>query len=206
MKAAAGEINVEVEGVTVSYPNGHVALRDASFQLRGGSICALVGVNGSGKSTLFKAIMGLVAPAAGTVIPAPDLPKPPGDNDGRLPTWSGNLLRPENKGAFLKPPAIFCQIGNPQQWEAEIVVDQDDVEFVKDGQKVEIKLDLLPYRTFDSTIIDVGPAMEYASPQLSSKGGGDVMTKADPAGRDRPIFTSFQARAAIDDESENSVC
>ncbi len=65
--AAAGGLSVEVDGVTVSYANGHVALRDASFALRGGSICALVGVNGSGKSTLFKAIMGIVTPAAGCV-------------------------------------------------------------------------------------------------------------------------------------------
>jgi manganese/iron transport system ATP-binding protein len=61
------ELSVEVNGVTVSYPNGNVALRDASFQLHGGSICALVGVNGSGKSTLFKAIMGLLEPASGHV-------------------------------------------------------------------------------------------------------------------------------------------
>jgi manganese/iron transport system ATP-binding protein len=61
------ELSIEVERVTVSYPNGNVALRDASFQLHGGSICALVGVNGSGKSTLFKAIMGLLAPATGQV-------------------------------------------------------------------------------------------------------------------------------------------
>ena len=63
----SAELSIEVNGLTVSYPNGHVALRDASFQLGGGSICALVGVNGSGKSTLFKAIMGLVQPAAGSV-------------------------------------------------------------------------------------------------------------------------------------------
>ena len=62
-----GELSVAVQGVTVSYPNGHVALRDASFDLAAGSICALVGVNGSGKSTLFKAIMGLVQPGAGSV-------------------------------------------------------------------------------------------------------------------------------------------
>jgi manganese/iron transport system ATP-binding protein len=59
--------SIEVNGVTVSYNNGNVALRDASFALAGGSICALVGVNGSGKSTLFKAIMGILEPAAGTV-------------------------------------------------------------------------------------------------------------------------------------------
>jgi manganese/iron transport system ATP-binding protein len=60
-------VSIVVEGLTVSYPNGHVALRDTTFSLAGGSICALVGVNGSGKSTLFKAIMGLVQPAAGNV-------------------------------------------------------------------------------------------------------------------------------------------
>ena len=67
MISPSQELSVEVHGVTVSYPNGNVALRDASFQLHGGSICALVGVNGSGKSTLFKAIMGLLQPVAGSV-------------------------------------------------------------------------------------------------------------------------------------------
>jgi manganese/iron transport system ATP-binding protein len=58
---------IEVADVTVAYPNGHVALRDASFQLGPGTICALVGVNGSGKSTLFKSIMGFVRPARGRI-------------------------------------------------------------------------------------------------------------------------------------------
>ena len=58
---------LDVEDVSVAYSNGHLALHDASFQLRGGTICALVGVNGSGKSTLFKSIMGFVTPRAGSV-------------------------------------------------------------------------------------------------------------------------------------------
>ncbi len=58
---------LDVEDVSVAYPNGHLALHDASFQLRGGTICALVGVNGSGKSTLFKSIMGFVTPRSGSV-------------------------------------------------------------------------------------------------------------------------------------------
>jgi manganese/iron transport system ATP-binding protein len=60
-------IELSVEAVTVRYPGGQVALRDASFRLAGGSICGLVGVNGSGKSTLFKAIMDFVRPVAGAV-------------------------------------------------------------------------------------------------------------------------------------------
>lgn len=42
-------------------------MRDASFSVPGGSIAALVGVNGSGKSTLFKAVMGFVRAASGTI-------------------------------------------------------------------------------------------------------------------------------------------
>jgi manganese/iron transport system ATP-binding protein len=60
-------ISLTVSDITVAYSNGHVALRDASFTLGGGTICGLVGVNGSGKSTLFKAIMGFVTPARGSV-------------------------------------------------------------------------------------------------------------------------------------------
>ncbi len=61
------DLDLRVADVTVTYNNGHTALRDASFELAAGSICALVGVNGSGKSTLFKAIMGFVRPARGEV-------------------------------------------------------------------------------------------------------------------------------------------
>ncbi|MEL7302210.1 MAG: ATP-binding cassette domain-containing protein, partial [Pseudomonadota bacterium] len=57
---------IEVTGVTVTYPNGLTAMRDASFTLPHGTICGLVGVNGSGKSTLFRAIMGFVTPRSGT--------------------------------------------------------------------------------------------------------------------------------------------
>jgi manganese/iron transport system ATP-binding protein len=56
-----------VTGATVTYRNGHTALRDASFEVPTGTIAALVGVNGSGKSTLFKAIMGFVRLAKGEI-------------------------------------------------------------------------------------------------------------------------------------------
>jgi manganese/iron transport system ATP-binding protein len=59
--------SISVRNLTVTYRNGFTAVRDASFELAPGTICALVGVNGSGKSTVFKAIMGFVRPAAGEV-------------------------------------------------------------------------------------------------------------------------------------------
>jgi manganese/iron transport system ATP-binding protein len=63
----AAPLDLVADRVSVTYPNGHTALHDASFALSGGTIAALVGVNGSGKSTLFKALMGFVTPSAGRV-------------------------------------------------------------------------------------------------------------------------------------------
>jgi manganese/iron transport system ATP-binding protein len=59
--------SLSISHLTVTYNNGFTAVRDASFELDPGTICALVGVNGSGKSTIFKAVMGFVRPAAGEV-------------------------------------------------------------------------------------------------------------------------------------------
>ena len=67
MSSSPGHPRLDVEGVSVAYSNGNLALQDATFHLASGTICALVGVNGSGKSTLFKSIMGFVKPKAGSV-------------------------------------------------------------------------------------------------------------------------------------------
>lgn len=58
---------IEARNLTVTYRNGHTALRDASFEIPRGTVTALVGVNGAGKSTLFKAIMGFVPVAQGKI-------------------------------------------------------------------------------------------------------------------------------------------
>jgi len=58
---------ISAQNVTVTYRNGHTALRDASFAIPRGTVTALVGVNGAGKSTLFKAIMGFVPASRGEI-------------------------------------------------------------------------------------------------------------------------------------------
>jgi len=58
---------ISAKGVFVTYRNGQTALRDTSFEVPTGTITGLVGVNGAGKSTIFKAIMGFVPIARGTI-------------------------------------------------------------------------------------------------------------------------------------------
>lgn len=65
--AGAEAGGIVVRDLTVTYRNGHTALRNASFSVPRGTITALVGVNGAGKSTLFKAIMGFIPAARGHI-------------------------------------------------------------------------------------------------------------------------------------------
>ena len=57
---------LRIDGLEVSY--GHrVAVGGVSLAVPAGTTVAVIGPNGSGKSTLLSAIVGLVAPSAGTV-------------------------------------------------------------------------------------------------------------------------------------------
>jgi peptide/nickel transport system ATP-binding protein len=57
---------LEIEHLTVRYGRD-VVVRDVSLELPAGSTLGLVGESGSGKSTIAAAVVGLVAPAAGSL-------------------------------------------------------------------------------------------------------------------------------------------
>ncbi|MEU2179304.1 ABC transporter ATP-binding protein [Streptomyces thermolilacinus] len=57
---------LEATGLTQEYRH-RPALRDCSFRLPAGRVCALVGPNGAGKSTLLALAAGLLRPTSGTV-------------------------------------------------------------------------------------------------------------------------------------------
>ena len=87
MKDVAAQKGISVRDLTVTYRNGHTALRDASFTIPTGTICGLVGVNGSGESTLFKAL--IFRPVA------------------RLPTPNRNCVK------FIKPARVQSVSAEP---------------------------------------------------------------------------------------------
>jgi ABC-type uncharacterized transport system ATPase subunit len=64
---AAGEAVLEVENLSVSDDRGLAAVRDVSFQVRGGEIVGLAGVDANGQSELIEALVGLRKPESGQI-------------------------------------------------------------------------------------------------------------------------------------------
>ena len=147
----------------------------------------------------------LVAPRAGTIFPPPRVRDRSTGDDVELTGWSGTPLDPENIGALLSSEGqqnLFCQIGDPNAWDATLVIDQDDIELVHEGQEVRLMFEESAYHVYVSKLErPAADAMPFAPPRLASTNGGSLPAKAEPDGSVRPLSTSFQAIAPLDNST-----
>jgi len=60
-------VEIKIENLNKTYPNGNHALKDVNLTLRNG-IFGLLGPNGAGKSTLMKILVTLMKPSQGSVL------------------------------------------------------------------------------------------------------------------------------------------
>ena len=58
---------IDVEGMSFSYPDGRVLVRDFSTTLMRGDKVGIIGPNGAGKSTLIKLLLGQLQPTSGVI-------------------------------------------------------------------------------------------------------------------------------------------
>jgi len=108
-------------------------------------------------------------------------------------------LEKRNRGATLTADDVICEIGNPEAFEAVLVVDQGDVQLVSIGQDVDIKLDAERLFTYHGTITEKSSEpISSTSLSLASQTGGDLQTEIDPAtGQVKPRSISYQARVPL---------
>ncbi len=141
-------------------------------------------------------LLHIRAPVAGTVI------APPRRTDrsaaaGRLPTWPGTPLDPENLGSYLPAGTLLCLIGDPSRQQVIALIDQAEIEFIDLGQRVALRLNQLPGQRLTGTITDVAKIdLQAVPPQLAVAGG--LATRQERGGGMQPMGTIYQARIALD--------
>jgi putative peptide zinc metalloprotease protein len=144
------------------------------------------------------------APQAGMVIPPPTREVTAGETKDRLASWTGNPFEPKNLGAAIMPSDLICQIGDPQDLEAVLIVDQAYIDLVSAGpdppaHEVRLLLDSQTHAAITSRVAEIGAnELEAVNPALSSRTGGRVETVTDPAtGVTRPLSSSYPVRAPL---------
>lgn len=70
MTAVSYDFVIELNNVAKTFGGGVPALRDVSFSVPTGSVCALLGHNGAGKTTTVKILSTLLTPSSGEAIVA----------------------------------------------------------------------------------------------------------------------------------------
>lgn len=141
-------------------------------------------------------LLHLQAPVAGTVLAPPRRPQLAGA-DGRLPTWPGTPLDPENVGSYLPAGTLLCLIGDPDRQQAIALIDQAEIEFVDLGQRVTLLLNQLPSQPLTGTITEIAKTDLQAAPTPLVVAGG-LATRQGKDGNLRPAEIVYQARIALD--------
>ena len=141
------------------------------------------------------------APRDGIVIPVPQKQDKNAEAEGRLPSWSGSPFDQKNKSAWLQPTDLICQVGDPADLEAVLIIDQTYFELVKPKHPVRILLEAQTGRAFDTEIAELASTnVKFISPAMSAAQGGRVEAASDPGtGMMKPLSTSYQARAPLGD-------
>ena len=140
----------------------------------------------------------IAAPVSGRLL-AP-VPKEEDATDENLGTWTGTPLEKKNIGAFLDQKTLVGRIvPTDQPLEAHLAISQDEIEFIQDGQQVELLLEHLPCQILNATTSSISPTrLESVPKQLSSRYGGALTTTYDGEKGDIPLSTHYLIRVPLD--------
>ena len=143
----------------------------------------------------------LRAPAAGLLVPPPS--RPPHSSNRTLSAWTGRPLEVRNVGAYLEASTLVCRIAQPGQLEAILAIDQEELDFVANGQRVDLLLEQLPGQKLKGQIDRIADENMQAVPaRLAARGGGSLETRPDSAGIEQPLSVVYQANVPLDDPSQ----
>jgi len=112
------------------------------------------------------------APEDGIIVPPPS--RPPQERDRlQLASWSGRPLDVRNVGAFLEPSTLICKIAQPGKLEAILAVEQEELDFVRPGQAVDLLLASHPGLRLPGRIDHIAEQnMDAAPMRLAARAGG----------------------------------
>jgi putative peptide zinc metalloprotease protein len=106
----------------------------------------------------------------------------------------------ETIGQYLKPGKPFCEVADPHQVEAHMILDQSDIDLVRLNSRAWIKIYGDSETTFRSRVGEIAKRnREDVPPELSNTAGGEIATKQDAkTGQAKPLNAVYEVIVPID--------
>lgn len=135
------------------------------------------------------------APVAGVVLP-PKPREPPKFAIG-LRDWNWTPLNHASAGCYLDIGTEVCLIGDPTRMAAMLMIDQSDVELVRQGQSASLILDERPAEILRGSVSEVAEVDQRATYHVIKK-GTPAHSSWDRNVSDVAFGTAYQARVTFD--------
>ena len=135
----------------------------------------------------------LRAPRAGIVIPPPPQNR---SQAGSLRGWTATPLDERNRGCFLQAGTTVCLIGDRSQQTATLVINQDQVPFVRAGQTVRLRWDESPGQDHYGEIVEIAELdIDLLTTDLVRR--AKLPTRVTSSGQIKPVGTWYHANVRL---------
>src|SRR6056297_3416740 len=140
-------------------------------------------------------LLTITAPSSGILVrPRPTTAS--GSKD-QLSVWSDLPMAPHNAGSFLETGVLLGSIATPGEYDAEIQITPEQIEYVRVGQPVTVMLDAFADQQIEGKVLEVSE--QEAQP--AEQGRADLPTRYQVriaiAATDLPLTYYQQGRARI---------
>jgi putative peptide zinc metalloprotease protein len=120
------------------------------------------------------------------------------DRDGQVI----GVPKRETTGSWIRPDKAFCEIANPKKLQAQVIIDQGDVDLLQTGSKAWVKIYGLSERTYRTEIAEIASRNRDEIPaELSNVGGGEIAAEQDKkTGKIKSVSAVFELLLPLDNE------
>lgn len=120
--------------------------------------------------------LNVISPRDGTILPARSTQQAPGV---RRTLWSRHTIDPENHGDWITESNILCYVGDPNRLNANVLVDDAQIEHLRVGQSVTLILQSAAGESLSGTVQEISSLVTHdVPPELIAAG---MMVASGPA-------------------------
>jgi putative peptide zinc metalloprotease protein len=135
----------------------------------------------------------------GGVVIRPQAAPPRQESETTLARWSGAPLDEENRGAWIEPGQVLCDVGDPSELFAQVVLTEEDIERVRVGQSVTLAWSETPGVVTRGEVIELAErALRGSDSRQSPDAAPRYFARVRLAEQDPRLLVGGAGRARID--------